>query len=316
MGDYLHVLHDALGHRPFMVIARDDEGRICGLLPLVLVAGPLFGRFLVSLPYVNRAGAVALRPQTNGELIDEAVKLADRLNVQYLELRHGAPIEHSQLPQQRDEKSLMILPLGEDEQSLWQSIGPKVRNQIRKGDKHELSIRWGGLELVDDFYAIFSVNMRDLGTPVYPRKLFTQILMNFQQQAELAVVDCQGSPAAAALLIHDRHGTQVPSASCLRRHNPTNANMWMYHRLLLRTIERGSARFDFGRSSEGTGTYRFKKQWGAQPHPTVWQYHVRRGDINTVRPDNPRYRRRIETWQKLPVWVTRLVGPTIVRWIP
>ena len=313
---WLHVLHDALRHRPFMVIARDDEGQISGFLPLVLVAGPLFGRFLVSLPYLNRAGAVALRPQTKRDLIDEAVRLAERLDVQYLELRHGAPVEHARLPQSRGEKSLMILPLGKDEQSLWQSIGPKVRNQIRKGDKHDLSIRWGGQELVDDFYAIFSVNMRDLGTPVYPRKLFTRILTNFEKQAELAVVDCQGSPAAAALLIHDRNGTQVPSASCLRRYNSTNANMWMYHRLLLRAIDRGSAQFDFGRSSEGTGTYRFKKQWGAQPQPTVWQYHVRRGDINTMRPDNPRYRRRIETWRKLPVWVTRLVGPAIVRWIP
>ncbi len=313
---WLHVLHDALRHRPFMVITRNDEGQISGFLPLVLVAGPLFGRFLVSLPYLNRAGVVALQPQTKCDLIDEAVRLANRLNVQYLELRHETPIEHAQLPQRRDEKSLMILPLGEDEQSLWQSIGPKVRNQIRKGDKCDLSIRWGRLELVDDFYAVFSVNMRDLGTPVYPRKLFTQILTDFEKQAELAVVDCQGSPVAAALLIHDRNCTQVPSASCLRQYNSTNANMWMYHRLLLRAIERGSAQFDFGRSSEGTGTYRFKKQWGAQPQPTVWQYHVRRGDINIVRPDNPHYRRRIATWRKLPVWVTRLVGPTIVRWIP
>ena len=74
--------------------------------------------------------------------------------------------------------------------------------------------------------------------------------------------------------------------------------------------------FDFGRSSADSGTYRFKKQWGAQPQPTVWQYHVRRGDIQAVRPDSPRYRRRIEVWQKLPVWLTRLIGPSIVRGIP
>ena len=90
----------------------------------------------------------------------------------------------------------------------------------------------------------------------------------------------------------------------------------MYHHLLCRAIERGAGRFDFGRSSEDSGTYRFKKQWGALPIPTVWQYHVRRGDINAVRPDSPKYKRRIETWQKLPVWVTRLVGPSIVRGIP
>ncbi len=92
--------------------------------------------------------------------------------------------------------------------------------------------------------------------------------------------------------------------------------MWMYHKLLERAIERGSEEFDFGRSSTDSGTYRFKKQWGAKPQPTVWQYHLRHGDIDAVRPDSPKYRRRIETWQKLPVWLTRLIGPPIVRGIP
>jgi hypothetical protein len=90
----------------------------------------------------------------------------------------------------------------------------------------------------------------------------------------------------------------------------------MYHQLLCRAVEKGSKEFDFGRSSEGSGTYRFKKQWGATPHSTVWQYHLRDGDAEEMRPDSPKYRRRIELWQKLPVWVTRMVGPAIVRGIP
>ena len=127
---------------------------------------------------------------------------------------------------------------------------------------------------------------------------------------------------AGALLVHEPAaagrggGTQVPSASSLRDSNHTSVNMWMYHQLLLRALGRGSVQFDFGRSSEGSGTYQFKKQWGARPEPTVWQYHVRRGDIQAMRPDNPRNRRRIAVWQKLPVWLTRMVGPAIVRGIP
>jgi hypothetical protein len=139
---------------------------------------------------------------------------------------------------------------------------------------------------------------------------------------ELVLTEYRGRAVAAALLVHDpgragrAGGTQVPSASCLRGFNHLNANMWMYHQLLLRAMARGSVSFDFGRSSEGSGTYRFKKQWGAMPQPTVWQYHVRRGDIEALRPDNPRNQRRIAVWQKLPVWLTRLVGPAIVRGIP
>ncbi len=322
---WLEVLRAALGHQPHILLARRETGGpLVGYLPLALVASRLFGRFLVSLPYLNRAGIIAVDQEAAGELVDAAATLAGELNVKYLELRHGSPIQDAHFNAQRDEKHRMVMSLPGDEEALWKGMDAKVRNQVRKGDKSELTLRWGRGELLDDFYDVFAINMRDLGTPVFPRKLFGCILEAFEQEAELAVVDCQGQPVAGALLLHEpgRGGegcpgvTQVPSASCLRAFNHTNANMWMYHRLLLRAIERGSGEFDFGRSSEGSGTYRFKKQWGALPRPTVWQYVVREGDINSMRPDNPRYQRRIATWQKLPVWLTRLVGPRIVRGIP
>lgn len=320
---WLSVLRKGLDHRTMMLVARDgdgDDSPITGYLPLALVSSRLFGRFLVSLPYLNRAGVVATDGAVGNQLIDGAVKLARVHDVQYVELRHDAPCDNDQLGAQRDEKVRMVLELPADSDALWQQIHSKVRNQVRKGDKSDLTIRWGGVDLLDAFYDVFAVNMRDLGTPVYARKLFREILTQLQGDAELAVVDHQSQPIAAALLVHDARigepSTQVPSASCLRQFNKTNANMWMYHQLLVRAIERGSRTFDFGRSSVDSGTFKFKKQWGAQPRPTVWQYHVRRGDVNAVRPGNPKYQRRIETWQKLPVWLTRLVGPTIVRGIP
>jgi hypothetical protein len=92
--------------------------------------------------------------------------------------------------------------------------------------------------------------------------------------------------------------------------------MWMYRHLLSRAIEMRSRTFDFGRSSEGSGTYKFKQQWGAVPHPAVWQYYVRKGSVEAMRPENEGNQRLIRLWQKLPVWVTRLIGPTIVRGIP
>lgn len=341
---WLSVLREALGHRPFALIARGgtpgvspgaslgasdngngrassndgDGGAIRGYLPVALVASRLFGRFLVSLPYLNRAGVVAEDEATAAALIERAVELAEELDVQYVELRHSVPIEHESLGLSKDEKVRMVLDLPADEEALSKAVGPKVRNLVRKGDKHDLSIRWGGLELLDAFYDVFAVNMRDLGTPVYPKKLFGRIVDCFPREAELCAVWCEGACVAAALLVHDdaRGLTQVPSASALREFNHTSANMWMYHKLLLRTMAREIKRFDFGRSSEGSGTYRFKKQWGAEPQSTVWQYHVRRGDVGSMRPDSPKNRRRVAMWQRLPVWLTRLVGPSIVRGIP
>lgn len=316
---WLEVLQRGLGHRPMPVTVMDGTGQVAAYLPLSLVKSKLFGRFLVSLPYVNTAGVVASSAQAAGKAVEQAAALADQHRVHYVELRHGEKIiEHEQLGQQRNDKVRMVLELPQDQEALFAAVGSKVRNQIRKGQKHGLRVRFGGQELLPAFYRIFAVNMRDLGTPVYPRRLFELILDRFADEAELAVVWHERTAVAGALLMHDEvaRQTQVPSASCLRQFNFTNANMWMYHQLLCRAMERGSRTFDFGRSSRDSGTYRFKKQWGAKPVGTVWQYHLRRGQIGAMRPDNPKYQRRIAAWQKLPVWVTRLAGPAIVRGIP
>ncbi len=320
---WLAALRQGLGHRPVVLIARDGGGAMTGYLPLMLVATRLFGRFLVSLPYVNRAGLVARDPAVAAALIDRAVALAERHNVRYLELRQDRPaIAHDRLNGSLTSKVRMVRALPDTSDILWKALNGQVRNLVRKGAKHDLSIAWGGRDLLDGFYGVMAVNMRDLGTPIFSRRLFAAILDRLAGQAELAVVSHAGQPVAAALLVHDAGtpampaSSHVPSASSLRAFNHTSANMWMYHQLLVRAIERGSREFDFGRSSIDSGTYKFKAQWGAQPRPTVWQYHTRRGDMSAMRPENPSNQRKIAVWKRLPVWLTRLIGPPIVRGIP
>src|SRR5262249_52412026 len=157
------------------------------------------------------------------------------------------------------------------------------------GQKRGLAVAWGGLELLPDFYAVFSRNMRDLGTPVYGGVLFRSVLERFPDRAEFCVVRAEGRAIASALLLHGWGITEVPSASSLREFNYTNANMLMYFNIIDRAIARGQGLFDFGRSTIDGNTYRFKKQWGALPEPAVWQYHVRRGSVGAMRPENARY---------------------------
>jgi hypothetical protein len=118
------------------------------------------------------------------------------------------------------------------------------------------------------------------------------------------------------LLLHGSGITEVPSASSLREFNATCANMLLYWHLLVRAVERGQRVFDFGRSTLESNTYRFKKQWGAEPHPAIWQYYVRAGSAGDLRPENPKYERWIRIWQRLPVRLTKWIGPRIARGIP
>jgi FemAB-related protein (PEP-CTERM system-associated) len=311
---WMSVLARGLGHVPYCLEAVEGE-RTRGFLSLAYVRSLLFGRFLVSLPYLNYGGVEADEASAP-LLIDGAVQLADRLKVRYLELRHEHPITHPALTHVRTDKVHMRLDLPATPGKLWDELDGKVRNQVRKGQKNGLSVAWGHKDVLDDFYAVFSQNMRDLGTPVYSKGLFRAILEQFPQRAELCIVRAGTLPVAGALLLHGWGVTEVPSASSLRSHNHTCANMLLYWNLLERAVQAGQDVFDFGRSSEDSPTMRFKKQWGSSPAASAWQFYLRRGELGGMQKESPRYQRVIRIWQRLPVSLTRLIGPAIVRGIP
>jgi FemAB-related protein (PEP-CTERM system-associated) len=313
----LKVLRKGLAHSPYLLIAEDNTGNQLGYLPLALVQSPLFGRFLVSLPYLNSSGVFSSNPEATMALLDRAVELADALDVKHLELRHEILVEHPKLTLSRTDKVHMRLALEESPEAQLKAYKSKLRSQIKKTSENPFELAFGAQELLSEFYSVFATNMRDLGTPVYPKRLFESILRCFgPESTELAVVRLHGQAVAGAVLLHKNGTTQIPSASSLRSFNSTGANLWMYSRLLDRAISKGSSLFDFGRSSLDSGTYKFKEQWGAKAYPAVWQYYIRKGNPADMRPESPGKQKLIKAWQKLPVWLTKLVGPVIVKGIP
>lgn len=312
---WLLALQHGLDHRPFVLEAR-RQGRLVGLLPLTLVESLLFGRYLVSLPYLNWSGVVSDDDEVVQALIDRAVCLADELDVKHLELRHEAPRIHAALGESLTTKANMRLALDGGEQGVWKQLRSVVRTQIRKGQAQGFTVEWGGESLLDDFYRVFAQNMRDLGTPVYSKRLFRAILAALPEQAELCIVRLNGRAVAAALAVHDSEITEVPSASVEQDFRSTAANTFMYWELVLRALQRGQKTFDFGRSTIDSGTFNFKKKWGAVPEPAHWQYYRRKGAISDIRPDGGKYDLMISLWKRIPVRVTRLIGPYIVRGIP
>jgi FemAB-related protein (PEP-CTERM system-associated) len=312
---WLSVLEQGLGHVPYVLEAEED-GEIKGILPLALVRSSLFGKFLVSMPYLNYGGVICGDPEAAHHLVDRAIELAERLDTRTLELRQEYELDHPGFITWHGKKVHMRLDLPDSVAKLWKQLNAKVRNQVRKGEKAELKVVWDREHLLDEFYDVFSHNMRDLGTPVYGRKLFLAALQQFPEQVEICVVRLGKKPIAAGLLTHGSGVTEIPSASSLRQYNPTCANMLLYWNVLVRALERGQTSFDFGRSSPDSPTYKFKVQWGAQPHPAVWHYHMRTGDISDMRPDSPRNQRLIKIWKRLPVPLTQLIGPPIMRAIP
>ncbi len=308
------VLQKAFSLRAHYLWARDREGTVLGVLPLVRVKSPLFGDYLVSVPHVNYGGAIGRTMPVEQSLIEHAVKLADELGVSHVEFRDSSPRDGWPA---RTDKVVMELALPTDVDVLHKAVGAKLRAQIKRPVREGATVVQGGAELLDDFYRVFSRNMRDLGTPVYAKRFFRLVLDAFAKDARIFVVHVGGQPTAAGLVVGHLQRLEIPWASSLREFNRIGVNMLLYAEVLRYAIESGYKVFDFGRSSKDGGTYRFKAQWGAKPRQLYWHYWLAPGhQMPALTPSNPKFDIAIRLWRKLPVSVANLVGPHIVRGLP
>jgi FemAB-related protein (PEP-CTERM system-associated) len=311
---WLDVFHRAFGHRTTYLAAEGPAG-IVGVLPLVFFSSLAFGRFAVSLPFVNYGGIVADDDAAARALLDAAVAVTSWSGGRHLELRHTRRV-FADLPARRH-KVAMTLPLAPSSEEQWRRLDKKVRNQVRKAEKSALETEEGGAALLPGFYGVFARNMRDLGTPVYGMRFFEEVLAARPDSTRVFVVRSGGRVVAASLVYWHGDTLEVPWASALREYNPLCANMLLYWRMLRFAADGGFTTFDFGRSTPGEGTFLFKRQWGAEPHDLVWEYWLQPGAaLPDVSPKNPKFSLAVKGWQHLPVPIATALGPRIVRNIP
>ena len=307
------VLERAFGCTPIYLAARRG-GVIVGVLPTVLLDSWLFGRALISLPFLNYGGVVADDEGAERALLDAALAAARQHRCRHVELRHFRQ-HFNDLPCKRHKVTmrLRLRPAA----VLWDDLDRKARNQVRKAQKSGLTYREGGVELLQAFYAVFARNMRDLGTPVYSPRFFAEVLDTFPGRARLHVVSHETTPVAAGLTFETRGTVEIPWASSVRDFNTLCPNHLLYWSMLEGAAVSGGSTFDFGRSTPDEGTYKFKEQWGAEPVPLCWEYGLLAGgDLPNSSPTNPKFRLAISLWKKLPLSVANRVGPMIVRAIP
>lgn len=309
------VIEEAFGHQTYYLSVRGPGGIIQGVVPLVLLASRGFGRFLVSLPFVNYGGLIADSQEGRSLLEACTIEQAKALKAGHVELRNEEAMDTSWVSRER--KVSMLLPLPASYEELVKGFPSKLRSQVRRAQKEGMLAQVGGRELLDAFYAVFSRCMRDLGTPVYGKEFFSKILEIFPKEARICVVSLGDRPVAAGFLYGFRSSLEIPWAASDKRFNKLAPNMLLYGTVLEYACQQGFQVFDFGRSTPDSGTYRFKAQWGAQPKQLHWYYWMKEGHpVPQLNPQNPKYALAIRLWQKLPVAIANVLGPHIVKHLP
>jgi FemAB-related protein (PEP-CTERM system-associated) len=319
LSGWARVVERTWGHRSYYLSA-EREGAVVGVLPLFHVSSRLFGSMLVSTPNAIYGGVVADDVQVRQALITEAKRLATQLCVDYLELRDGWNDSDGAADEELCQKDLYVSfehPLTPDDEALLRSLPKKLRNMVRKGQAYGLTSEVGRLELLDEFYEVFATNMRNLGTPVYPKQLFAQFLLEFPEHCDILLVRQKGRVAGGTMNFYFRDTVLPHYAAAYREFYRAGVSNFMFWEVMRRAAARKYARFDFGRSKRNSGSWAFKRTWGMNERPLPYKYFlVRAPHVPNLNPTNPTYALIIAAWKRLPVWMTKLLGPGLVKNIP
>ena len=306
------VIRSEFGHETIYLAAR--KGReLSGVLPLVRVRSAVFGHYLVSMPFVNYGGPLGTLDSIRA-LSSEAARIAVESGVKLLELRSAIelpidlPVSHR--------KVTVVLDLPPDADALMKSFPTKLRSQVRRPEKEGVSYAFGP-DQVEPFFSIFARHMRDLGTPTQGRGLFQAIAEAFPEEAWFGCAWLGGQPIAGGAGFRWGSEFEMTWASSLAEFNRTSANMGLYRAFIERAIGVGCKRFNFGRCTPGSGTHRYKLQWGGREVPLWWYQHTRGGaPAATPSPDHGAFSWGPRVWKRLPLPVATALGPRIVRFIP
>ncbi len=328
LSGWKNVIEKTYGHKTYYLMAISEphgsQLNIVGILPLVHLKHFLFNNSLIAIPFFDLGGILAEDEETEKVLLTQAIKLGHELKVENIELRHIAALSwltDSSQPSAvshatKSHKVRMLLDLPDSSEVLMKSFKAKLRSQIKKPIKEGLKARVGGIELLNEFYKVFLINMRDLGSPVHSKEMMQNVLLEFPNKSRIIIIYKGKDPVACGLIVGFKDTLGNPWASALRTYSRLSPNMLLYWTMLAYGCNNGFKYFDFGRSSPDEGTYKFKKQWGAKPTPLHWQYIGIEGKaVEQQTQGKSKFEKAIHYWQKLPVPVTKVLGPPIRKHI-
>ncbi len=315
LSGWQQVIDKTFGHECYFLYL-DVEGKISGVLPLVEVKSKLFGHALISTPFCVYGGAIAETTEQVRQLEQEACLLAEKLSVDYLELRYKEKQDSKLILKQAH--STFGCELAEDSDAILASIKKKQRAVIRHSLKNDLGFSINkGKENLPEFYHLLSTSYRNLGTPIFSQSYFSNLVDVFNDDVDIAVITDKEQESSSAVMNFYYNNQVLPyygggndSARGIKSAD------FMYYQVMCHARKKSCHWFDFGRSKNDSGPYKYKKNWGMEPKPLHYYYHlVNAKELPNLSPNNPKYKLFIQIWQKLPLKVSQFIGPFLSKYL-
>ena len=308
------TIEESYPYKPNYLVARDSNG-VRGVLPLFLVHNPVVGKALISSPFAVYGGILADTDSARRLLYQHARELGEELGADHIELRNAFP-EQCVGTANISRYVTFTQQVEPDENLLLESLPKKTRNLVRKSLKPAFSMRYGIRE-TGRLDKLHSRNMRRLGTPCFPRRYFERLLANFGPMADIREVWLENQLAAVSLNFFYQGVMHTYHAAADARMNALGPNTFMYFDHLRWAGQNGFRLFDFGRCKRGTGVFDFKRHWNTEMRELPYEMVLlKRKQLPDFSPLNPRFDLAIRCWKRLPLPVTRLLGPRLIQLFP
>jgi FemAB-related protein (PEP-CTERM system-associated) len=299
-----------------LALVGEKQGELTAYLPLSEIHSPIFGRLLSSSGFAVGGGLLLGEGVKSGALFAGAEELALRRSCPSIELRGGVlPGRRAGWTIKTESHCGFVLPLASDDEAQLLTIPRKQRAEVRKGLEQDLTVSIGtGQEDRADHYAVYAQSVRNLGTPVFPRALFDEVLDLFGADADILTVRHHGKPVASVLSLYHRGAVMPYWGGGTWEARRLRANDRMYFELMLHARRKGCTHFDFGRSKTGSGAYHFKRNWGFEPEPLSYAVWTAPGaEKRDADPTSASHKAQIALWQRLPLALANRLGPLISR---
>lgn len=308
------MISKVFGHKHHYLLAESDN-QLVGVLPLFEQKSRLFGHALISTPFCVYGGAVADNDDVRKKLEQAAYELGCSLDVDYVELRDKEAKESEGPWQPHCHHATFSCELKDDPDAILTSVKRKQRAVIRQSNKNELQA--DNSDNPELCYQIYAESVRNLGTPVFHPSLFKELKTTFGDRCETLVVrDNNNQPVSSVLSFYYKDQVLPYYGGGTHDARQLKSNDYMYYQLMCEAQKKGMSSFDFGRSKVDSGAYKYKRHWGMEEKALHYRIAlVKAKSLPNLSPNNPKYKFFIQAWQKLPLMISRQLGPFLSKYL-
>ncbi len=304
------AIEKTFGHKAYYLAAIRGQDML-GILPLIHVKSRLFGQSLVSNAFAVYGGPVAVSEDAHAVLDGAAWGLAEKLGIKVLEYRNQQRLRPDWVSKSETYATFKRSLAGSSDDNL-KAIPRKQRAEVRKSLDKNLDVLID--RDADRHFAVYAESVRNLGTPVFPKSLFRNLLETYGDEANVLTVMHAGKPISSVLSLYFRNEVLPYYGGGVDQARELRGNDHMYWMLMEHARERGCTSFDFGRSKYGTGAFSFKKNWGFEAVPLHYEFKLAAGgEMPDINPLNPKYKAMVAIWQRLPLPLANIMGPFVSR---